>query len=317
MPTFFKATCRDERCADVASPVRHHYQFGPYPVSISSVNPRVMNDYDSLYGHLRVDGCDHDLSENRDDETVPPIRIDMLPQHGGLRLLRRYRICGHASEPHYQHIPAGSLLPHLEWAINREVVQRPGRHLQIHAASLSLCDRGILLSAKSSCGKSTLAAMLLNRGWRYYCDEMSLIDIDTHGLHAYPKAICLKEGAVNLAEAYGIPLRCRNYYTIAFKGYVSYLNPVDIHPHAISPPQRLTHIFLPQYVPGQTEPRLENVSKAQVILELTENLFNRNAFGNNTLDHLSEIVRQAVCYRIFTGHIDRTCSLIEKVVRGD
>lgn len=289
--------------------IGHHYEIGPYRVAIRSCHPKVINDFDTLYSHLRTCRVSDDESQER--QTV---NIDIVPQRSGLTLHKRYRFLGDGNERLYSYVPANSLLPHLEWAINQEVTRKSGQYLQLHAASLAFQDQGVLLTAKSSCGKSTLAAMLLARGWQYYCDEMSLVNVHTQHLHAFPKAICLKEGAVKLAERYGLELNCRNYYAIAFKGYVAYINPVRINSRAISEPRPLKHIFLPQYVPGQTRPELREVSRAQVVLDLAENLFNKNMFGDETINYLGRIVRNASCYRIFTGDIEKTCELLESTI---
>jgi hypothetical protein len=65
---------------------------------------------------------------------------------------------------------------HVAWEITRLVEERSTSELLVHASSVSLGDSAVVLAGSSMSGKSTLAAWLTTRGWRYIADETSFID---------------------------------------------------------------------------------------------------------------------------------------------
>ena len=62
----------------------------------------------------------------------------------------------------------------------------------IHASSVAIDGRAVLMTGVSGAGKSTLATLLAARGWRFMGDEFALLDPATGLLHAFPRLISLK-----------------------------------------------------------------------------------------------------------------------------
>src|SRR5204863_1546515 len=70
----------------------------------------------------------------------------------------------------------------------------------IHAAALACGSRAILLCAPQGNGKSTLAAWLAARGWRYFNDDLAIIDPSGPAVLPLPVAVGVKEGSRVLLE---------------------------------------------------------------------------------------------------------------------
>jgi hypothetical protein len=76
---------------------------------------------------------------------------------------------------------------------------RNGRgRLLIHAATVSVGGRGVMLAGASGSGKSTLAAALVTKGADYLCDEFAIVDPTDLRLIPFPKALCVKAGSFGL-----------------------------------------------------------------------------------------------------------------------
>jgi hypothetical protein len=73
----------------------------------------------------------------------------------------------------------GKLVHQTMWEVTRRGVDSRSDALVIHAASVVLHDRVVLISGRSGSGKSTLAAALLDLGAEYLTDEA--VEIDATG----------------------------------------------------------------------------------------------------------------------------------------
>lgn len=259
-----------------------HYRIGPYDIAVDCCVDKVMADFAHLYRHCRQ----NDINSQQID-TDKIIVIKVVPEKYSFPLRKTYRLFGDG-QMYYTHRKFSGVLPHLEWVINRRVSVRHLDYLQLHSATVSYKGQGVIFAAKSSCGKSTLAAGLISRGWQYFSDEFALIDRQTGYLEPFPKAICVKTGSFDIMREMGLPLWRNHHYATPFKGPVGYITPADINDDVVSPPCPVKSIILPQYTPGQA-PRLTKLSRAETLIEMAELAFNRHAFGESSIELLSRI----------------------------
>lgn len=240
----------------------------------------------------------------------PTIRMDV--RKVGRRWLRRqrYDIFGDGERIHSD-IPAGELLPHLEWGITWRFVVGCTEYVQVHAASMARDGRGIVLAGDSGAGKSTLAAALLARGWDYLCDEFALINPETLDLHPYPKALCIKAGSFEAVSRLGLRLSRDRHYVKSIKGKVGYISLSDTDVRIAAPcPVRL--VLFPRYV-GAGSPQLRPMTRAEAAFHLAGHTLNRDAFGHRVVPVVGQVARNARCFRLDSCGLDETCDLIESV----
>lgn len=281
------------------SPAR--FCIGEVSVAVSCEVNDALKDFGGLYEAFRVEeaGGQHEID------------IQLRSQRAGWR--KQYLILGDGEV--VNRIRRGAeIMPFLEWGINARVMARRSDFVQLHAATMSHGGAGVIFAGTSGSGKSTLAAGLLTRGWKYFSDEFALIHPGTLRLHAFPKAICMKEGAFEVIRRLGLPLWGRRFYVKAAKGRVGYLRPHDVA--AIEPvarPAPVHFVFLPRYQEGGS-PRLAPISRAQAVFALAGCALNRKAFQTEFTSIMSDVVRDAQCYRLDTGPLEDTCRLIESVV---
>lgn len=280
------------------------YRIGDINVSVRSDLPEVLTRFEELYrGFPRGDTSRHSTIQMRVVRTKSSfLRGD------------RYVVFGDNEEIGGER-KREEVLPFLEWGINYRVIASRNEYLQIHAASLVRNGRGVIFAGTSGSGKSTLAAALLARGWQYLSDEFALIHRDTHQLHPYPKAVCLKSGSFHIADRLKLPFAGRRYYIKGIKGQVGYINPRDIGPNTVAKPAPIRLVVFPKFVKGQ-QPRIYRVARARAAFMLAGGGLNRNAFGDQGLSILTNVVRHAECFSLESGSIDDTCDLIESLVDG-
>ena len=293
------ADCSRQRCSTrVHSPDVHHYRIGPVPVSLQCEITQLAEDYHRYYRAYEV------FSPSADSFHI---RVQLRRSWRSLR--RYYHIETNGQEQSILCNPR-SVLPYIEWTTNALVARFLPDYYQIHAAAMSRHGVGIILAGTPGQGKSTLAAGLLARGWKYLSDEFALIHPTTRRLEPFPKALCIKSGSFAPVLKLGLPLDLKRVLHKGGKGPVSLLDPLAVRPVAVSPPCPVGLIVFPEYDPSRP-PAIEPLSRARAVFDLVQVSFNFTKFRDRGLDLLASIARQAHCIRLRSGDLNQTCRLLE------
>jgi HprK-related kinase A len=282
-----------------------HVRIGDIDVSLRSEFDEVAEDFAALYR-----GCRRD--EPPCDETI---RMEVRSGKRSILGRQRYVVCGDGNVMGKQR-RREEVFPYLEWAINWRIIARRRDLLQLHAATMVRDGQGFIFAGSSGSGKSTLVAGLLARGWSYLSDEFALIDPETMNLHAFPKAVCIKQGSFDLVESLNLPFSRDRYHVKAFKGAVAYVSPHDLAPPAIGRPSPIRYVIFPKYTEGRP-PRLQPIPRSQAAFALAGCAFNRSIFGPRTMTILSDVVRKSECFALTSGDLAQTCDLIESLLTVD
>ena len=87
-------------------------------------------------------------------------------------------------------------------AVSRLALDAEPEHLHLHCAALSLDGDGVLISAASGTGKTTLAAALSQHGWTYVSDEAIALDATSATAVGFPKPLVIKPGGGDIIDEY-------------------------------------------------------------------------------------------------------------------
>ncbi|MEE9296366.1 MAG: hypothetical protein V3W34_15585 [Phycisphaerae bacterium] len=281
-----------------------HFQIGVVGVSVRSVCIPALRDFRALYRGSELG-------------TAPrqAIEIDVVHMRSRSLLGRRFAINADGTR-RFVVASEKAVLPHIEWAINWQIMLYLPRYYEIHAGVVEYQGQGVIFPAVPGSGKSTLTAGMLRRGWRYLSDEFALIDPETLELHPYPKAVCLKEGSFGVLETLGLQRRERSAYLKGKKGLVTFVRPEEFGPLAVGSRCPIRHIVFCRHEAGR-RPTLQPMSPADAVLRLTRLSFNFQKFRTRGIEILTSVVRQARCYELVTGPIDESCDLVARAVHGD
>ncbi len=279
-----------------------HFRIGVVSVSVRSDYAPALRDLSRLY-----EG--YELAEAPGDA----IKIDIVRTRHGRSLRRRYEIWADGAM-RFMVWQGNDVLPHVEWAINWQLMLYLPRFFEIHASVVEIDGEGVMFPAAPQSGKSTLALGLLSRGARYLSDEFALIDPETLRLHPYPKALCLKEGSFGVLDDLGLHRERRRVYVKGKKGRVAFVSPTRFGPERVGSPCPVRHILFCRYREG-ARPAVSSISRAEAVLRLNEQSFNFLKFRRRGVTLMSDLVRSATCYELTAGDIEPTCDLVESLVR--
>jgi len=284
--------------------IERHYRVGPVALTLRC-------------GPTAVAARFHDYYRRYEVETAPrgAFQVEVIARRSRRTLRRHYHVLADG-EPLFTTRREDQVLPHVEWAINNLVARYLPDYFSIHAAVVAWRGAGLVCPGEPGQGKSTLAAALLARGWSYLSDEFALIDPRTRCLVPYPKALCLKAGSFAALQALGLPLDLDRVYHKGAKGRVAVLDPLAIRPDIVPAPCPVRMIVFPRYGGGEP-PALEPMPRAQAAFELARASFNFVRFRARGVDLLADVVRHARCYRLRTGDLTETGSLIEREMTED
>jgi hypothetical protein len=202
--------------------------------------------------------------------------------------------------------PLWSTVDRLVADITRGAIASRPDHLLLHAAAVSFAGQGVLLPGPSGTGKSTSAAALVLAGFDYLTDEAAAIDPETLEMAPYPKPVSLRPGS---AQQLGITMP--GLGRLGSPG----LAPSSVlraHSAGRQVPVRL--LLFPRYVPGVTT-QAAPMSRADALVEVTNNSFNFVNHGGEWLDMLRRLVMQCWCGRLNIGDIDSVPALVRSLLQ--
>jgi hypothetical protein len=203
-----------------------------------------------------------------------------------------------------------SLLPTLSrtiatmfWVLNQEVVNASADHVLLHAGAVEHSGRAVLLPGVSGAGKTTLVAALLQRGLRYYTDEIAALARPSLMVQPYPRALAIKQGswpALAALEPDGEP-------EADHPENVWHVVPAAFGPDTVAAPRPPGVVVLPTYESG-AELDLVGIGGADAVASLLQHAF--NPYEPGVLGALGNLVRGVPCYRLHYGDLGAACDKV-------
>lgn len=171
----------------------------------------------------------------------------------------------------------------------------------VHAAVAEIEGKACALVAESGGGKSTTLWGMLHHGWRYLSDELAPIDLSSLRVHAYPRALCLKQPP---PPGYPLP---RDAVVTPRTLHI----PVNILP-AVSQMTScpLAAIYFVRYFPEAGAPAIRPISPAEAGARIYANSLNALAHVNAGLDAAVHLARGIPAFMLHTVELSATCELL-------
>lgn len=272
---------------------------GPVSFRIGSAWRRPLDQLERLYAN-------YPAAEAPCDFTV---RLE--PARPWRRFLRpSVAIAGDYWLPDTAPLPLSLGLLAAEMGMNLQMALGQRRYLLLHAATVEREGRALLMTGPSGAGKSTLAALLGERGWRFMGDEFALLGLDDGRLHAFPRAVSLKNTALELfpevaADRLGPMLEGTP------KGIVRHLRPGAEAIARMDEPAAPALILFPRFEPG-LEPAVRPVGAAEAFVRLTQASTNYVALAERGFAALTRLVASVPGRAIDYASSEQAIALVER-----
>jgi HprK-related kinase A len=197
--------------------------------------------------------------------------------------------------------------------MNLQMALGQRRYLLLHASAVERDGRALLMTGMSGAGKSTLAALLGSRGWRLMGDEFALIDPETGLVHAFPRLVSLKNGAIGVMQEALPDARFGPLMRGTPKGDIRHLVPDAEAIARLEEPARPALLLFPRYGFEVAE---RSVAPSEVFVRLTQASTNYTALGERGFGALTHIVQTLPARAIDYPDAESAIAQVERVWSG-
>jgi hypothetical protein len=201
--------------------------------------------------------------------------------------------------------------PIIKGALWQSAVNAHDFLIYYHAAVVGFGETCVLLPASAGSGKSSLTGALVHRGFRYFSDEVALIENGTFNVPPVPLALCAKStGWDILARYYPDIMKTRVHFRVDGKK-VRYLPPSLSQRSNES--KRVSHVIFPRYAP-ESITALSRISRSEALRRLLEQCMASRL--ELTTDNIKELIRWIVgidCYELTFSSLEEAADLVSEV----
>jgi hypothetical protein len=258
---------------------------------------------DSVIGHLAAD-----------QPCAVTLRID-IPAVQAATSVRSYVYCN--GEPVDLASGLFRLAPIVKGTFWQAAVNSYDFRFYVHAGVVGVGACCILLPAAAGSGKSSLTAALAHKGFRYFSDEVALLEPGTFTVPPAPLAFCVKKTGWPVIGQYfpqiaDVPIHQRMDGRV-----VRYLAPTACGLDVAQKSVPVSHIILPRYKKS-TETVLTPVGQSEALRHLMEEcLALRQRLTPQNVAALVRWISAIPCYSLTFSSLDRAVELIETVMSND
>ena len=178
----------------------------------------------------------------------------------------------------------------------------------IHAGVVGTGAGCVLLPAAAGSGKSSLAAALVHCGFRYFSDEVALIDPDTFHVSPMPLAMCIKSTGWDLMARYYPEILSLPVHVRIDEKVLRYIPPPADSLEQVPMPVR--HIIFPRYEEAASN-RLERVNRSEALGRLmNECLALRQRLDQTNVRQLVRWIAGVECYELSFSSLETATQLV-------
>jgi len=183
--------------------------------------------------------------------------------------------------------------------------------LLLHAAGLNWHGRGLVFPGQTGTGKSTLAAWLLTRGFRYLTDELIFVPYRANLFQAFSRPLGLKRTARSILQQLLDFERLEGQ--ILSSPRVDLIPPRLLNPQDVLNESSLNLIIFPHYQPDSSF-SLSKLSKAQAGLDLMKCLVNARNLLEHGFPEIVRLVQTVPAYRMTYSDFSRLGRSVEALL---
>ena len=203
----------------------------------------------------------------------------------------------------------------LEQGMNWCVATRVFNLLTFHASVVERGGKAILFPGRSGAGKSTLCAGLAVNGWRLFCDEFVLLDMENGEVRAYPRPISLKNRSIGLIRAMAPAGAISASYPDTPKGTIAFLKPPEQSVARDQEPAELGAFIVPVFDPGEPA-AISRLSKTEALGYMTLYSMNYDRLGAPAFTCLTDLVERRPAFALRYPDLEVAMAQVDDIHRS-
>jgi hypothetical protein len=185
--------------------------------------------------------------------------------------------------------------------------------LYIHAGVVGTGESCVLLPAAPGSGKSSLTAALTHKGFRYFSDEVALIDASTFHVAPMPFALCIKEPGWDLIGRYFPQLSDVLVHWRQDGKVVRYFPPPPGTVQKARAP--VSHMVFPRYCEG-SRTEMRSIPRSEALGRLMEEcLALRQRLNRENVTKLLRWMAGIDCYALTFSSLDEAVEQVSSIVQ--
>ena len=184
----------------------------------------------------------------------------------------------------------------------------------IHAGVIGARGGCVLFPAAPGSGKSSLTAAMISKGFRYFSDEVALVETTEFDIRPMPLAFCAKRSGWDVMGRY-FPeiLQAPTHRRVDGKDVRYVAPPANLVQRT---PARVSHIIFPQYT-ADAETQLAPIPRVEALRRLMDEcLALRTRLNLETVQRLLDTLSGIDCYTLTFSSLDRAAELVSDAVGG-
>ncbi|MEO8411929.1 MAG: HprK-related kinase A [Propionivibrio sp.] len=248
-----------------------------------------------------------------EDEPFSDFHVRLHPGSLARRLFRpavHFAIDGvHPFDP----FPLSDALPMYEWGINWCFAQRFNQYVLLHAGTLAVGGRAVIMAATPGSGKSTLTAALMLRGFRLLSDEFGVLDPDTGQLLPMLKPVALKNQSIDVIRSFSDDAWLGPIFKATRKGDVAHLAPDEASVSQVRQPAKPALVIFPRYEAG-AELSLRPQAPEQTFTRLAFNSFNYALLGPVSFTAVADVAADCPAYELRYSRLEDAVRCVHKLL---
>jgi len=197
-----------------------------------------------------------------------------------------------------------------EMGMNLQMALGWRRQMILHASAAEKNGKALIMTGESGSGKSTLSALLGERGWRFFGDEFSLIDLDDGDCIPYPRLISLKNQSIKTMEAEVAEMRFGPLLRDTPKGDIRHLIPPVEAIENMHVPATPALLLFPCF---GYDPDVREMLPSETFIRLTQASTNFVGLGEAGFKALTRFVDQVPAYALYYQTGDQAEKMIDDI----
>lgn len=209
--------------------------------------------------------------------------------------------------------PKDQALPHFEWGVNWCFGQRFNQYILLHAGSLALADRAVIMAAPPGSGKSTLTAAMMLRGFRLLSDEFGVLCPRSRRIWSMLKPVALKNRSIEVIRDYAPEAVFGPVYRGTRKGDVAHLAPDEGSVDARRLPVQPRLVLFPRFRDGVAL-SVRRLPAEEAFARLAFNSFNYGTLGEVSFSAVADVIDSCPAFELEYSQFDEAIAAIRAML---